>query len=110
MGGCAEERGFSGLATIDRIAYPSHDSLTTLAAAAGTTSRIGLMTNIVLGPTYPPVILAKIAADRIADALRCEDAVRAVATAFEDVGVTELYFDPTVASLEQVDRLADVVL
>jgi alkanesulfonate monooxygenase SsuD/methylene tetrahydromethanopterin reductase-like flavin-dependent oxidoreductase (luciferase family) len=30
----AEERGFSSLATIDRIAYPTYDSLTVLAAAA----------------------------------------------------------------------------
>jgi hypothetical protein len=29
---------------------------------------------------------------------------------FEDAGVTELYFDPTTAALDQVDRLADVVL
>jgi len=29
---------------------------------------------------------------------------------FEEVGVTELYFDPTVATLDQVDRLADLVL
>src|SRR5262245_20940660 len=58
----AEERGFSGLATIDRIAYPSHDSLATLAAVAGATSRIGLMTNILLAPAYPPVLLAKQAA------------------------------------------------
>jgi alkanesulfonate monooxygenase SsuD/methylene tetrahydromethanopterin reductase-like flavin-dependent oxidoreductase (luciferase family) len=55
----AEERGFSALATIDRIAYPSHDSLTTLAAAAGATSRIGLTTNILLAPVYTPVLLAK---------------------------------------------------
>jgi alkanesulfonate monooxygenase SsuD/methylene tetrahydromethanopterin reductase-like flavin-dependent oxidoreductase (luciferase family) len=58
----AEERGFSALATIDRIAYPSHDSLTSLAAAAGATSRIGLMTNILLAPVYQPVLLAKTAA------------------------------------------------
>ena len=31
--GRAEERGFSSLATIDRIAYPSYDSLTALTAA-----------------------------------------------------------------------------
>jgi alkanesulfonate monooxygenase SsuD/methylene tetrahydromethanopterin reductase-like flavin-dependent oxidoreductase (luciferase family) len=55
----AEERGFAGLATIDRIAYPSHDSLITLAAAAGATSRIELVTNILLAPAYPPVLLAK---------------------------------------------------
>jgi alkanesulfonate monooxygenase SsuD/methylene tetrahydromethanopterin reductase-like flavin-dependent oxidoreductase (luciferase family) len=55
----AEERGFNALATIDRIAYPSHDSLTVLAVAAGATSRIGLVTNILLGPAYPPTLLAK---------------------------------------------------
>lgn len=58
----AEERGFSGLATIDRLAYPSYDSLATLAAAAGATSRIELTTNILLAPLYPPTILAKAAA------------------------------------------------
>ena len=55
----AEERGFSALATIDRIAYPNYDSLATLAAAAGATSRIGLTTNILLAPVYQPAILAK---------------------------------------------------
>src|SRR5205807_3458943 len=55
----AEERGFSCLATIDRIVYPSFDSLTTLAVAAGATSRIGLFTDILLAPAYPPVWLAK---------------------------------------------------
>jgi alkanesulfonate monooxygenase SsuD/methylene tetrahydromethanopterin reductase-like flavin-dependent oxidoreductase (luciferase family) len=58
----AEERGFFGLATIDRIAYPNYDSLTTLAAAAGATSRIGLLTNILLAPIYPPALLAKTSA------------------------------------------------
>src|SRR5690349_14414260 len=55
----AEERGFSSLATIDRVVYPSYDSLTALAVAAGATSRIGLFTNILLAPAYPPVWLAK---------------------------------------------------
>jgi alkanesulfonate monooxygenase SsuD/methylene tetrahydromethanopterin reductase-like flavin-dependent oxidoreductase (luciferase family) len=55
----AEEAGFSGLVTIDRIAYPSFDSLATLAAAGGATTRIGLMTNVLLAPLYPPVLLAK---------------------------------------------------
>jgi alkanesulfonate monooxygenase SsuD/methylene tetrahydromethanopterin reductase-like flavin-dependent oxidoreductase (luciferase family) len=55
----AEERGFQSLATIDRIVYPSFDSLTTLAVAAGATSRISLFSNILLGPIYPPVWLAK---------------------------------------------------
>jgi alkanesulfonate monooxygenase SsuD/methylene tetrahydromethanopterin reductase-like flavin-dependent oxidoreductase (luciferase family) len=55
----AEERGFSALATIDRIVYPSYDSLAALAAVAGATTRIGLMTNILLAPVYTPVLLAK---------------------------------------------------
>jgi alkanesulfonate monooxygenase SsuD/methylene tetrahydromethanopterin reductase-like flavin-dependent oxidoreductase (luciferase family) len=55
----AEERGFSSLATIDRIAYPNYDSLTALTAAAAVTERIGLFPNILLGPAYNPVLLAK---------------------------------------------------
>jgi alkanesulfonate monooxygenase SsuD/methylene tetrahydromethanopterin reductase-like flavin-dependent oxidoreductase (luciferase family) len=55
----AEIRGFSSLATIDRIVYPSTDSLTTLAVAAGATSTIGLFTNILLAPVYPALWLAK---------------------------------------------------
>ena len=55
----AEERGFAQLATIDRMVYPTYDSLTTLAAAAGATSRIGLLTDVLLTPVYPPVWLAK---------------------------------------------------
>jgi alkanesulfonate monooxygenase SsuD/methylene tetrahydromethanopterin reductase-like flavin-dependent oxidoreductase (luciferase family) len=58
----AEERGFSSLATIDRIAYPSYDSLTVLTAAAAVTERIGLLSNILLGPAYNPVLLAKVTA------------------------------------------------
>jgi alkanesulfonate monooxygenase SsuD/methylene tetrahydromethanopterin reductase-like flavin-dependent oxidoreductase (luciferase family) len=58
----AEERGFSSLATIDRIAYPSYDSLTTLTAAAAVTERIGLFPNILLAPAYNPVLLAKVTA------------------------------------------------
>jgi alkanesulfonate monooxygenase SsuD/methylene tetrahydromethanopterin reductase-like flavin-dependent oxidoreductase (luciferase family) len=55
----AEDRGFAALATIDRFVYPNYDSLVSLAAAAGATSRIGLFTDILLAPAYPPVWLAK---------------------------------------------------
>ena len=58
----AEDRGFSSLATIDRIAYPSYESLVTLAAAAAVTDRIGLITNILLAPTRNSILLAKEAA------------------------------------------------
>ena len=55
----AEERGFSTLATIDRVAFPSYESLVSLAAAAAVTERVGLLTNIRLAPTRSPVLLAK---------------------------------------------------
>src|SRR5437588_2899287 len=58
----AEAAGFSALATIDRIAFPSYESLVTLAAAAAVTERVGLFTNVLLGPTRNPVLLAKEAA------------------------------------------------
>lgn len=58
----AEEVGFSSLATIDRIVYPSYESLIALAAAAAVTERIGLTTNVLLGPTRNPMLLAKEAA------------------------------------------------
>ncbi len=58
----AESLGFSTLATIGRIAYPTYEELVTLAAAAGATSRIGLMTDIVLAATREPALLAKQAA------------------------------------------------
>ena len=58
----AEARGFSSLATIDRVAYPSYDSLTALTAAAAATERIGLLTNVLLEPLYHPVLLAKVTA------------------------------------------------
>jgi alkanesulfonate monooxygenase SsuD/methylene tetrahydromethanopterin reductase-like flavin-dependent oxidoreductase (luciferase family) len=58
----AEERGFSSVATIDRIAYPSYDSLTALTAAAAVTERIELFPNILLAPAYNPVLLAKVTA------------------------------------------------
>jgi alkanesulfonate monooxygenase SsuD/methylene tetrahydromethanopterin reductase-like flavin-dependent oxidoreductase (luciferase family) len=38
----AEDRGFGYVATIDRVVYPSPDSLLSLAVAAGATSQIGL--------------------------------------------------------------------
>ena len=57
----AEERGFAFVSTVGRVGYPSYDSLTTLAVVAGSTSRIELLTNAVLGPTYPDAVLAKTA-------------------------------------------------
>jgi alkanesulfonate monooxygenase SsuD/methylene tetrahydromethanopterin reductase-like flavin-dependent oxidoreductase (luciferase family) len=58
----AEELGFSTLATIGRVAFPNHEELVTLAAAAGATEKIGLFTDILLAATREPVLLAKQAA------------------------------------------------
>jgi alkanesulfonate monooxygenase SsuD/methylene tetrahydromethanopterin reductase-like flavin-dependent oxidoreductase (luciferase family) len=46
----AEARGFASLGTIDRLVYSNYEPLTALAAAAAVTERIGLCTNVVLGP------------------------------------------------------------
>ena len=58
----AEGRGFTTLATLDRIAYPSYESLVALAAAGAATERVELLTNILLAPTRNPILLAKEAA------------------------------------------------
>lgn len=55
----AEHRGFDGLATIDRLVYESLDSVVALSIAAGATSRIGLITNVLLAPLHPAALLAK---------------------------------------------------
>jgi alkanesulfonate monooxygenase SsuD/methylene tetrahydromethanopterin reductase-like flavin-dependent oxidoreductase (luciferase family) len=55
----ADERGFTSLGTIDRIVYPSFDTMTTLALAAGATTRIRLLPGILIAPLYPAVWLAK---------------------------------------------------
>jgi alkanesulfonate monooxygenase SsuD/methylene tetrahydromethanopterin reductase-like flavin-dependent oxidoreductase (luciferase family) len=46
----ADEAGFSSLGTIDRIAFPSYESLISLAAAAAVTERIKLVTDILIAP------------------------------------------------------------
>jgi alkanesulfonate monooxygenase SsuD/methylene tetrahydromethanopterin reductase-like flavin-dependent oxidoreductase (luciferase family) len=58
----AEQRGFSVLGTIGRIAYPSHEELIALAAAAGATERIEFMTTVLVAPPRQSVLLAKQAA------------------------------------------------
>lgn len=65
----ADQAGFTTLATIDRVAFPSYESLVALAAAAAVTERIRLMPNVLLGPTRNPVLLAKEAAsvDRLSN-------------------------------------------
>jgi alkanesulfonate monooxygenase SsuD/methylene tetrahydromethanopterin reductase-like flavin-dependent oxidoreductase (luciferase family) len=46
----AEERGFTSLGVIDRLVYDCYEPFTTLAVAAGATSRIRLTTVVLLAP------------------------------------------------------------
>ncbi|MFJ3672507.1 LLM class flavin-dependent oxidoreductase [Streptomyces sp. NPDC090106] len=55
----AEEAGFSSLGSLGRIAYPGVMDTVALAAAAGATQRIGLISTLLLAPVWPPVLLAK---------------------------------------------------
>lgn len=58
----ADQGPFSSLATIDRLAYGNFEPMTMLAAAAGVTQRIRLMTSILLAPIRNGGVLAKQAA------------------------------------------------
>jgi alkanesulfonate monooxygenase SsuD/methylene tetrahydromethanopterin reductase-like flavin-dependent oxidoreductase (luciferase family) len=58
----ADAGQFSTLATLDRLAYPNYEALMTLAAAAGVTTRIRLMTTVLVAPLHNPRLLAKQAA------------------------------------------------
>lgn len=58
----AEEAGFSTLGTVGRFAYPGVSDTVSLAAAAGATSRIGLLSHVLIAPVWPPQLLAKEAA------------------------------------------------
>src|SRR5918996_3964157 len=58
----AEAAGFSSLATIGRVAYPSYEELTVLAAAGAVTERIRFLTNVLIAPARSTAELAKQAA------------------------------------------------
>ncbi|HEX7827513.1 MAG TPA: LLM class flavin-dependent oxidoreductase [Mycobacterium sp.] len=55
----AEDAGFSTIGTVGRQAYPGVADTVALAAAAAVTSRIGLMSTILLAATWPGILLAK---------------------------------------------------
>ena len=58
----ADAGPFSSLGTIDRLVYDNYDPLVVLSAAAGATSRVRLITCVLLAPLHNPGILAKQAA------------------------------------------------
>ena len=58
----AEELGFSTVGTSGRLAYPGVMDTVALAAAAGATTSIGLMSTVLLSPVWPAGLLAKEAA------------------------------------------------
>jgi alkanesulfonate monooxygenase SsuD/methylene tetrahydromethanopterin reductase-like flavin-dependent oxidoreductase (luciferase family) len=55
----AEARGFAALGVIDRLVYPNYDPLIALAAAAAVTTRIKLMTAILIMPYRTTAVVAK---------------------------------------------------
>lgn len=55
----AEQAGFSTLGTVGRTAYPGVIDTVALAAAAGATSSIGLMSTVLLATVWPAPLLAK---------------------------------------------------
>jgi alkanesulfonate monooxygenase SsuD/methylene tetrahydromethanopterin reductase-like flavin-dependent oxidoreductase (luciferase family) len=55
----AEDAGFTSLATVGRNAYPGVSDTVALAAAAAVTSRIELVSGVLLGPAWPGTLLAK---------------------------------------------------
>lgn len=57
-----ESSGFATVGVIGRIAYPTHEELVTLAAVAGATERVRLLTTTLITPLREPVLLAKQAA------------------------------------------------
>lgn len=58
----AEAAGFSSLAVLDRVVFPLHEPLVTLATVAGATDRIRLIASIVISPTRETTLLARQAA------------------------------------------------
>jgi alkanesulfonate monooxygenase SsuD/methylene tetrahydromethanopterin reductase-like flavin-dependent oxidoreductase (luciferase family) len=58
----ADRAGFSSLASIGAVSYPSYEELTLFAAAGAVTERIRFLTNVLLAPTRSAAELAKQAA------------------------------------------------
>ena len=55
----ADAGPFSSVGTIDRLVYDNYEPLVVLSAAAGATSRVRLLTCVLLAPLHNPGVLAK---------------------------------------------------
>src|SRR6266436_8800484 len=92
----ADAGPFSSLGNLDRLVYPNYEALITLAAAAGVTQRIRLITTVLLAPLHNAGVLAKqtasldaLSGGRLTLGLGVggrEDDFRATETSFEDRG------------------------
>jgi alkanesulfonate monooxygenase SsuD/methylene tetrahydromethanopterin reductase-like flavin-dependent oxidoreductase (luciferase family) len=58
----ADAGPFSSLGAIDRLVYPSYDTLMAYAAVAPLTQRIRLLPSVIVAPLHPAGVLAKQAA------------------------------------------------
>lgn len=58
----ADAGPFASLAVLDRVVFPAHEPLIALASVIGVTSRIRLLTSVVLAPTRETTLLARQAA------------------------------------------------
>jgi alkanesulfonate monooxygenase SsuD/methylene tetrahydromethanopterin reductase-like flavin-dependent oxidoreductase (luciferase family) len=65
----SEAAGFSSLASIGAVSYPSHEELTVFAAAGAVTERIRFLSNVLIAPARSTAELAKQAAtvDQLTD-------------------------------------------
>ena len=105
----ADEGPFSSLGALDRLVYPNFESMISLAAAAAVTSRVRLITTILIAPLRNAGIFAKQAASldaisggRLTLGLGVggrEDDFRAAAASFQDRGKR---FDQQLALMKRV--------
>ena len=58
----ADKGPFSSVSVLDRLVYPNYEPMVVLGAAAAVTSRVRLMTSILLAPLRSGAMLAKQAA------------------------------------------------